>query len=1288
MSLVESEIREQAEVLARLVRDGRPACELIALQIRERAPRYVVIAARGSSDNAARYAQYLFGAHNRLPVCLATPSLFTLYEAGPNLAGALVLGVSQSGRSPDIVAVVEAGRRDGALTVAITNEPDSPLARAAEHVLALGAGPERAVAATKTYTASLGALAMLSAALEAAGGRWQELARLPELVTRTLAANEALEQRVVRYRYAEQFVVVGRGFNYSTAFEIALKMKETSYLVAEPYSPADLLHGPVAMIDRGFPALLVAPSGRTLPDIAALMDTLERRHAELVMISDDEALLARGGAGAAVGGRARPRARARSRPPARPQQGDRDALTRTRDNPVAAAAAAGRELGKGMDADQAGGRGERGFGRVLPSALCVLALLALQLGAVSEPVAHWTSDLLQLALAAAAGFACFRTARHERARARWFFGLIGLGMTLWSLGQTLYALRPLGPNTTGLVIAQYLLFVSSTAPLIAACVVRPDRPRPGALGLAADIALVSVLALYGYIYFPIARLALGTDPYQDVAPVFYNPQRLILLVGLLWLLRGSSAAWRRLYEQFAFAMVVFNGGGLISNLAIFTGRYRPGLYDLPWALPFVWLAQAAIAWAPRQPAGPVPAAQTAWEASEWRAERQGNVVALGAVALVPALHQATILLGSPGPELAGLRSRIAFVATLLVGGLYLARRLQTLRRAEATQESRERRFRALVENSADAIGVVDASERLAYVSASAERVTGYGPDELVGRSPLELVADEQKEAMHSALAQVRRRARAEAHGFVRYRHQDGTLRHGAIQAVNRSGMRAVGGVVLHLRDVTAQRQAEQERERSLSLLQATLESTADGILVVDLSGGIASYNQKFVAMWRLGETTLDSYDRVLAAQLDLLKEPAGFLEKVRAIESRLEAESFDTLLLKDGRAFDRYSLPQRRPGEVIGRVWSFRDVTERARAEREMARLVAILEATPDFVAIADAAGRPLYVNRAGRRMVGLAEGEPLEDRHIAEFHTAGAAARVFEQAIPTALREGSWSGESRLRRPDGREIPVLEALLAHRSAGGSVDFLSTVARDISQRLAAELELRRSHTMAALGSLVAGVAHEVRNPLFGISSTLDAFDARFGAQEGCREYVRVFREQLDRLTALMNDLLEYGKPTRLRLEPGRFEDVVALALETLEPIRERAGVAIEARVADELPALRMDERRLGQVLRNLLENAVQHSPAGGHVTLEARLESDAWLACSVEDAGPGFEPHDLPHLFEPFFTKRRGGTGLGLSIVQRIVADHGGRIEAQNRPQGGARFTVRLPVAAVTGDGA
>ena len=188
--ILQSEIIEQPQVLARLLNEERDVVEKIAEAIRARAPRYVVLAARGSSDNAARYSQYLFGSLNALPAALATPSIFTLYEQPPRLTDALVIAISQSGQSPDIVAVVAEGRKQGALTVAITNAPDSPLARTAEHNINLHAGTERAVAATKTYTTSLMALAMLSAALAGDAGRFETLARVPSWIEEILGSHE------------------------------------------------------------------------------------------------------------------------------------------------------------------------------------------------------------------------------------------------------------------------------------------------------------------------------------------------------------------------------------------------------------------------------------------------------------------------------------------------------------------------------------------------------------------------------------------------------------------------------------------------------------------------------------------------------------------------------------------------------------------------------------------------------------------------------------------------------------------------------------------------------------------------------------------------------------------------------------------------------------------------------------------------------------------------------------------------------------------------------------------
>lgn len=288
MSHLSREIHEQPDVLARLLDEQVESAARIAAAIRERQVCYAVFAARGTSDNAARYAQYLFGSLNRLPVALATPSLFSIYHTPPRLREALVLGISQSGQSPDIVGVVEEGRRQGALTVAVTNTPDSPLGQAAECILALGAGEEKAVAATKSYTAQLAALALLAAQLAGDDERLAELQRVPAAVEATLALEETIAQAAQRYAHADACVVLGRGYNYATAFEIALKLKELTYILADPYSSADFRHGPVAIVERGFPVIAVAPTGAVYPDVTALVAELAERDAEIVVIADQE----------------------------------------------------------------------------------------------------------------------------------------------------------------------------------------------------------------------------------------------------------------------------------------------------------------------------------------------------------------------------------------------------------------------------------------------------------------------------------------------------------------------------------------------------------------------------------------------------------------------------------------------------------------------------------------------------------------------------------------------------------------------------------------------------------------------------------------------------------------------------------------------------------------------------------------------------------------------------------------------------------------------------------------
>lgn len=290
-----SEIFEQPERLASLLDKQRQTVLEIAKAIQSRDVQYAFLAARGTSDNAGRYANYLWGAHNGIPIALATPSLFTYYQSPPRLKGALVVGVSQSGQSPDIVSVLEEGRKQGCLTLAITNIPDSPLANAADLVLDIQAGEEKAVAATKTYTTELMAIAMLSAALSNLEERWKQLESVSKWAEQTLALDETIAGMAQRYRYMSQCVVLGRGFNYATAFEWALKLKELTYLIAEPYSSADFQHGPIAMVEGGFPVLAVAPSGKVQESMRDMLTHLRRdKDAELVVISDDEAVLALG----------------------------------------------------------------------------------------------------------------------------------------------------------------------------------------------------------------------------------------------------------------------------------------------------------------------------------------------------------------------------------------------------------------------------------------------------------------------------------------------------------------------------------------------------------------------------------------------------------------------------------------------------------------------------------------------------------------------------------------------------------------------------------------------------------------------------------------------------------------------------------------------------------------------------------------------------------------------------------------------------------------------------------
>jgi len=285
MSKMLDEIREQPEALERTLRLGLAPAARLAREIAKNRPKLIVLAARGTSDNAAQLGRYLLEITTGIPVSLAAPSLYTLYGAKIDLKNALVVAISQSGESTDTNQVLERGREQGAVTVGITNEPGSTLAKLAQHVFFVRAKKERSVAATKTYTGQVMLLYLLAHAL-GAKIRLDDLRKVPELVESALSIEDEIKARAERYRFMERAIVVGRGLNYANAFEFALKMMETCYVVAERFSAADFLHGPIAMVEGSFPMFLFTPAGVTWDGMRDMIARLGDLQAETLIFTD------------------------------------------------------------------------------------------------------------------------------------------------------------------------------------------------------------------------------------------------------------------------------------------------------------------------------------------------------------------------------------------------------------------------------------------------------------------------------------------------------------------------------------------------------------------------------------------------------------------------------------------------------------------------------------------------------------------------------------------------------------------------------------------------------------------------------------------------------------------------------------------------------------------------------------------------------------------------------------------------------------------------------------------
>ena len=596
---------------------------------------------------------------------------------------------------------------------------------------------------------------------------------------------------------------------------------------------------------------------------------------------------------------------------------------------------------------------------------------------------------------------------------------------------------------------------------------------------------------------------------------------------------------------------------------------------------------------------------------------------------------------------------------------------------------------------------------LQFFGAEIEQMTGYSPEEFLrGKIDWRRIVHPDdlpavKERFRQAVAAKEKVIRV----TYRIRRRDGSERwvEDRRQKIYDADGRfsRVDGLLV---DITEEKRVEENLHKTVSLLNATLESTADGILVVDTSGKIAIFNRTFLEMWRIPEEVAASQDddRAISFVLEQLKFPEQFLEKVRALYASPGMESFDMLEFKDGRIFERYSLPMRSEGAILGRVWSFRDVTERMRAEERVVQAKNDWEDTfenmMDAVTVHDTEYNIVRTNRAARELLKLPH---LDGSHPMKCYKYYHGMEKPPDGCPscasfaTALPSTSEMFEPHLNRHlELRAIPTFDR--DRRLMG-----LIHVVRDITERKQREEDLRKSNDMLrqsqkmeAVGRLAGGVAHDFNNLLTVIGGYSDLLVQRLPPDSPHRLHVEEIRKAATRASSLTGQLLAFSRKQVIAPSVADLNEVVA-GMEAM--LRRLIGEDIDlvTVLRPDLWKVRIDIGQIEQVLLNLAVNARDAMPGIGNLVIETGNERiDAgmipglgfvapgeYVILLVRDTGSGMDEETLSHVFEPFFTtKEKGrGTGLGLSTVYGIVKQSDGYITAESRPGKGATFRVFLP---------
>jgi len=598
------------------------------------------------------------------------------------------------------------------------------------------------------------------------------------------------------------------------------------------------------------------------------------------------------------------------------------------------------------------------------------------------------------------------------------------------------------------------------------------------------------------------------------------------------------------------------------------------------------------------------------------------------------------------------------------------------------------RLRAVFDLSGDAIFILDGEGRFLDVNRVACERYGYTREEMLRRHVYEMNTPEHARYSKGRMAVLQRDGAA----FFETVHQakDG----GSIPTEINSRLIRQGGatfIVSICRDVTERVKAEEELRRSHSLLAGALESTADGILVVDDKGKICTYNRKFLEMWRIPMEVATSGDDDVALSHAVLqlKEPESFMKKVKEVYAARETESFDVLEFKDGRVFERFSIPLRVGGQSVGRVWSFRDVTAQKKMEENQQIFASLVEHSTDLIGIASMDGKVFYLNTVGQKLVGLDGLEEVRKTRIRDF-AREKDLNPLQKMLSSLSEEGTWKGETRIRNfKTGSSIPFEMHGFVIRDAGnGRPIALATICRDISERKRMEEEMARADKLNSVGILAGGIAHDFNNLLTAIFGNITL--AKMYANRQSEVYKRLEDSEKATLRAkdLTNQLLTFSKGGAPIKKTVLVEE---LAKEAACFALRGANVKCEFSFPAGLWSVEADEGQVSQVLNNLIINAAHAMNEGGTLQVscgnvivdgsDPQLAKGKYIVISIMDHGIGIPKEHLSKIFDPYFTTKKKGSGLGLSTSYSIVKNHGGYIKVESEMGIGTTFQIYLPAS-------